>query len=169
MNPISYVQGKQAEDLFVSIPNVELVRKATLNEDMLEHWDVLVNIKDFGTHKIDVKSKKRKYRHPQDTTTKNEAIWWELQTVRRPDGKNYTGWGVPNGIDRKIALQGNHSFVIVDPSVVYPEIMKNLQNSYGREYWQKCTRGTHNDLITSVPPKWIMQFVEHKLCFADQK
>ena len=55
----SWQEGKEAEDIFIKRRGDNFIRKATRNEDINEHWDVL----DRELGKVDVKAAKRLYRH----------------------------------------------------------------------------------------------------------
>ena len=58
-------QGDKAEQEFIRLRGDNFIRKATFDEDVNEHWDVLD--KEFG--KVDVKSgKRRSHKGPVDYT-----------------------------------------------------------------------------------------------------
>lgn len=143
----SFIEGTNAEKEFVSIRGDFIVRKATKEEDMNEHWDYL----DLVFGKVDVKAAKRMYRGgPVDYT-----IWWELLTVKRPpDNKPKKGWGVPNGISRLIAVRSYDSFILVDPAIIYPKI-KLLCKGYGRGEFLLHKRPGRGDLMTILPLSFI--------------
>jgi hypothetical protein len=106
--PSNIVEGNKAEDEFINIRGENILRKANKTENIYEHWDVLD--KEFG--RVDVKASKRKYRGgPIDYS----IHWWEFINVV---GKK--GWGVPNSLQRYIALRLEDRFILINPSVVNP-------------------------------------------------
>ena len=139
----SFIEGTNAEKEFVHARGAFIVRKATKEEDMNEHWDYLDEL--FG--KVDVKAAKRMHiGGPIDYT-----IWWELLTVKRPpDNKPKKGWGVPNGIDRLIAIRSYNSFILVNPAIIYPKL-KKLCKGYGRGEFLLHKRPGRGDLMTVLP------------------
>lgn len=139
----SWIEGTAAERDFVSARGESIVRKATKTEDMNEHWDYLDS--EFG--RVDVKSAKRLHRGgPVDYT-----IWWELLTVKRPpDNKPKKGWGVPNNIDRLIAIRTEDMFVMVNPADIYPKL-KVLCKGHGRGAFLLHGRPNRGDLMTILP------------------
>ena len=55
----SFQEGVYTEQEFISLREDNFIRKASRNEDIHEHWDVLD--KEFG--KVDIKAPKRQYRN----------------------------------------------------------------------------------------------------------
>ena len=143
----SYREGDTAEDLFIKLRGDNFIRRANANENMNQHWDVLDKV--FG--RVDVKAPKRKNRSgPIDY-----AIWWELKTVNRPTPK--PGWGVPNGIDRYIALQCEKAFYLVDPKDVI-DIIQERCTEKGRGEWLLHSRPGRGDLMTMLPFDFIQEY-----------
>jgi|TARA_R110001592_G_C12662263_1_gene702598 hypothetical protein len=154
----SYREGTEAEQEFIALRGDNVVREANWNENVNEHWDVLD--KEFG--RVDVKAAKRKYRNgPVDNT-----IWWELKTVKRPpNNESAKGWGVPNGIDRYIAIKTDEYFFLVKPERVIDKINEKCKDYYRGEFGLH-TRPTRGDLMTILPLSFLQEHAEHKLKIA---
>jgi len=154
----SYREGTEAEQEFIALRGDNVVREANWNENVNEHWDVLD--KEFG--RVDVKAAKRKYRNgPVDNT-----IWWELKTVKRPpNNESAKGWGVPNGIDRYIAIKTDEYFFLVKPERVIDKINEKCKDYYRGEFGL-YTRPTRGDLMTILPLSFLQEHAEHKLKIA---
>jgi len=154
----SYREGTEAEQEFIALRGDNVVREANWNENVNEHWDVLD--KEFG--RVDVKAAKRKYRNgPVDNT-----IWWELKTVKRPpNNESAKGWGVPNGIDRYIAIKTDEYFFLVKPERVIDKINEKCKDYYRGEFGLH-TRPTRGDLMTILPLSFLPEHAEHKLKIA---
>jgi hypothetical protein len=146
---LSYNEGRQAEEYFVKLRGNKIIRKASKEEDMNEHWDYL----DEELGKVDVKAAKRKYRGgPIDYT-----IWWELLTVKRPPkNKPMKGWGVPNKLDRVIAVKSPEGFYILDPVDVYPDLKLKCKG-YGRGEFLLHKRPNRGDLMTILPLSYVKE------------
>jgi hypothetical protein len=76
--------GREAEDNFIKI--YQLIRKATKEEDIKEHWDVEVKVND-DIVKVDVKAVKNESRH--EAFPNENFHWIEIQNVRGDDGWLY--------------------------------------------------------------------------------
>ena len=142
-NSSSIREGTVAEKEFIKLRGNNFVRHATRDEDIFEHWDVLD--KEFG--KVDVKAAKRfERRGPVDYT-----IWWELRTVKRPPNwKPTKGWGVPNGIDRFVAVRAKEAFYLLDPSDIISDLRKRCTDYFKGEFGL-LTRPGRDDLVTILP------------------
>lgn len=138
----SFAEGNAAVAKWVSLLGADYIRHATFHEDVNEHWDVL----DQKYGRVDVKAPKRLYRNGPITYT----IWWELRTVRRPDGKNYPGWGIDNGIDRLIAMELEDRFLLLSPTTLTP-ILRYLCTEHGRGDFLCHSRPDRGDCITILP------------------
>ena len=154
----SYREGTEAEQEFIALRGSHVVREANWNENVNEHWDVL----DKEFCRVDVKAAKRKYRNgPVDNT-----IWWELKTVKRPpNNESAKGWGVPNGIDRYIAIKTDEYFFLVKPERVIDKINEKCKDYYRGEFGLH-TRPTRGDLMTILPLSFLQEHAEHKLKIA---
>ena len=151
----SYREGTEAEQEFIALRGSHVVREANWNENVNEHWDVLD--KEFG--RVDVKAAKRKYRNgPVDNT-----IWWELKTVKRPpNNESAKGWGVPNGIDRLVAVRSNKGFYLVSPDDIVDDMRSIiLSKKYGRDNFCLHERKDRGDLMTILPLDYIQKNSRH--------
>ena len=155
MNTTSFEQGTHAENLFCKLRGTNIIRKAAPEEDMNEHWDVLDQ--EFG--RVDIKSAKRKYRNgPIDNT-----IWWEIRTVKRPPNfVSKNGWGIPNSIQRLIAIQHTHSFILVNPTDMFDEIKERCRGM-GRGEYLLHRRPNRGDVITILPISFIEKYKLHEV------
>lgn len=154
-NQKSYSEGTVAEKEFIALRGENFVREATKEENIHEHWDVLD--KEFG--RVDVKAAKRKYRSgPIDHT-----IWWELKTVKRPPNWQPTkGWGVPNGIDRLIAVRAEDSFHLIKPEDIYEDLQKRCVDYFRGEFGLH-TRPNRGDLMTILPLEYVIENSRHTI------
>lgn len=153
----SWSEGTESEKDFMKLRGDNFLRKSTKHEDIHEHWDVLD--KEFG--RVDVKAAKRKYRGgPIDYT-----IWWELRTVKRPPNwESSLGWGVPNGIDRLVAVRSATGFYLVSPSDIVEDMRKIiLKGVYSREDFCLHERKDRGDLTTILPLSYIQENSRHYL------
>ena len=152
-NSSSIREGTVAEKEFIKLRGNNFVRHATRDEDIFEHWDVLD--KEFG--KVDVKAAKRfERRGPVDYT-----IWWELRTVERPpDWKPTKGWGVPNGIDRFVAVRAKEAFYLLDPSDIIDDLRKRCTDYFKGEFGL-LTRPGRGDLVTILPLNYVIENSRH--------
>lgn len=154
-NAKSVYEGTAAEKEFVELRKDFFVRKSTRDEDIFQHWDVLDS--EYG--KVDVKAAKRFERKgPIDYT-----IWWELRTVKRPpDWKPTKGWGVPNGIDRLIAVRGADRFYLINPEDIIDDLRKRCTDYFKGEFGL-LTRPNRGDLITILPLDYIKENSRYEL------
>ena len=152
-NASSIREGTVAEKEFIKLRGNNFVRHATRDEDIFEHWDVLD--KEFG--KVDVKAAKRFERGgPVDYT-----IWWELRTVKRPPNwKPTKGWGVPNGIDRFVAVRAKEAFYLLDPSDIISDLRKRCTDYFKGEFGL-LTRPGRGDLVTILPLDYVIENSRH--------
>jgi len=154
-NAKSAYEGTAAEQEFISLRGDNFIRKATKEENIFEHWDILD--KEFGH--VDVKAAKRKYRHgPVDNT-----IWWELRTVKRPpEWKSVDGWGVPNDVARYIAVKAEDFFYLVNPETII-NIVRDKCVDYFRGEWGLHTRPNRGDLMTILPLDFIQEHAKYEV------
>jgi hypothetical protein len=157
-NTSSYQEGTAAENEFIKLRGDNFVRSSSKMEDINEHWDVMD--KEFG--RVDVKAAKRLHRSgPVDYT-----IWWELKTVKRPPkNESSKGWGVPNGIDRYIAIKGEHYFYLVKPENIIEELREKCTEYYRGEFGLH-TRPNRGDLMTILPLSFLQKHADHKVKIA---
>lgn len=155
----SKTMGDSAENLFVKLRGDNIVRKASFHEDVNEHWDYLD--REFG--KVDVKAAKRFHRHGEV----NHTIWWELRTVKRPPKyKSSAGWGIPNGIDRLIAVQHVKKFILVNPDDLYIPLKERCKD-FGRGEFLLHSRPGRGDLMTILPLDFLSSFEKHSVEIPD--
>lgn len=147
-NYFSYKEGNNAEKEFISLRGDNFIREANRKENIHEHWDVLD--KEFG--RVDVKAAKRKNRNgPIDYT-----IWWELRTVKRPpNNEPQKGWGVPNGIERMIAVRSEDSFYLIKPEDIYEDLRSRCVDYFRGEFGLH-TRPDRGDLMTILPLDYVI-------------
>lgn len=100
--------GHRAEDSFarLAVKHGFKIRPATEKENIDGHFDYAIE-RDGKSHKVDVKSIKRKSRG--DTELQDEFLWIELHSVR----ENNKGW-LYDGKADLIAFELSKSFRIVD-------------------------------------------------------
>jgi hypothetical protein len=155
----SLLEGNSAEKDFINLRKHNFIREANSFENINEHWDVLD--KEFG--RVDVKAAKRKHRGgPVDYT-----IWWELKTVKRPpDWKPQKGWGVPNGIERLIAVRSEDSFILVRPESIIHDLRKRCTDWFKGEFGL-YSRPNRGDLTTILPLEYVLQNSEFILRVKD--
>ncbi len=147
-NQKSVTEGTDAEKHFISLRGSNFIRKSTREEDIHEHWDVLD--KEFG--RIDVKAAKRMFRGGDIDHT----IWWELKTVNRPpDWKPKKGWGVPNGIDRLIAVRGENAFYLIRPESIIDDLRERCTKYYRGEFGLYGREGRGD--LTTILPLWYVE------------
>jgi len=146
-------QGNAAELEFIKLRGDNFVRRATANEDIHEHWDVLD--KEFG--KVDVKSgKRRSSKGPVDYT-----IWWELRTVKRPPNwEPKEGWGVPNGVERFIAVRSEDSFYLINPEDIIDDLRSRCSFDNKGDFCLYSRPG-RGDLITILPLDYVKEHAKH--------
>jgi len=138
--------GIGAEIEFAELRGDLIIRRATPDENMNEHWDMIDA--EFG--RVDVKAAKRKYRGgPVDHT-----MWWELRTVNRPTPQK--GWGIPNGIDRLIALRSPTGFHLVRPEDIIDDLRVRCRE-YFRDEFGLYERADRGDLMTILPMWYVEQ------------
>ena len=143
--------GVGAEIKFYELRGDLIVRRATADENMNEHWDYLDA--EFG--RVDVKAPKRLHRGgPIDYT-----MWWELRTVNRPTPQ--AGWGIPNGVDRLIALSSPKGFHLIDPTDIICDLRARCRQ-YFRGEFGLYGRPNRGDLMT-ILPLWYVE--EHQRYF----
>lgn len=94
-------QGREAEEKFITL--FPLIRKANKKEDILEHWDVMVQLDD-NVVKVDVKGIKNDDRF--DPYPNENINWVEIQNA---DGN--TGWLY--GESDLIAFETEDYFILV--------------------------------------------------------
>ena len=152
-NAQSYLEGTSAEQEFIALRGNNYIRKSSKEEDINEHWDLLDS--EFG--RVDVKAAKRFSRSGEVTYT----IWWELKTVKRPPNWQSTkGWGVPNGINRFIAVRGEKAFYLIDPDDIYLDLRKMCTEYYKGDFglYNRQDRG---DLMTILPLSYVKKNSKH--------
>lgn len=150
INSTSIKEGNAAEDKFIACRAENIIRKATKQEDIHEHWDVLD--KEFG--KVDVKAQKRINR---GGSIANEHHWYELKTVKKPPKwQSSKGWGIPNGIKRLIAFELQDSFVLVNPEDIIEDLRFKCKER-GKGEFLLYGREGRGDLMTLLPTEYLVE------------
>lgn len=146
--------GSDAEQKFVdciksTYPNCK-VTKATMAQDIHEHWDYKLSNSNTVI-KIDVKAQKRKNR--SDANSQSEIIWIEFKNVR-----GYKGWLY--GDADLVAFEQPDSFVLIKRTVL-AELCERLvglerdqitiENSTGtRGLYKLYNRPGRSDVLTMI-------------------
>lgn len=135
-------RGRRAEDLWLRLRGLDLSDKSGAWSDIHEHWDV----QDPKYGKVDIKAPKSLSR----ISGVDFTIWWELKTVR-----GTKGWGVPNGLDRTIAILMQEEFVLIRPADIIDELRdKCRERGYGKGEFMLYSRPGREDLVTILPEQW---------------
>lgn len=152
MNLSSKAAGRMAELRFMRARGASVIRQATREENMSEHWDLI----DREIGRVDVKAQKYFSRGGSKI-----AYWWELLNVN-----GQAGWGTDNGVSRKIAFECKQPaeshlesvFMILDPGEIYrlakAEIISG-GSKIGKGYFELYQRSGRKDLITNLPPDFV--------------
>jgi hypothetical protein len=144
-----------AENEFINLRKDTFVRLATKEENFLEHWDIL----DSELGRVDVKAPKRKSRGGDV----DYHIWWELKTVtQRNIWKSMPGWGVPNGVDRLIAIRHTDAYYLVKPEDIIEDLRLKCRD-YSSKPFGLYARPGRGDLLTSLPIDYVKQHARHKI------
>lgn len=150
-------EGGESVEVFCQARAGKVLRRATRDEDMNEHWDVLDA--EFG--RVDVKSAKRFKRGEGIDFT----AWWEIKTVKRPPFyKSQNGWGMGNGIRRFIALRLEEGFYLMSPEEVAEDLRLMNQRAAlpkGRGEFCLHTREGRDDLTTILPETYVRKNARH--------
>ena len=154
-NTESVKQGSDAEKEFISLRKDTFVRLANREENILEHWDVL----DSELGRVDVKAAKRKDR----ASDVDYHVWWELKTVIQKNAwVSAPGWGVPNGIDRLIAVRLPDAFYLIKPEDIIEDLRQRCRD-YSKNYFGLYSRPGRGDLMTSLPHDYVKEHARHKI------
>ena len=146
----SVVEGNTAEQKFINLRGDKIVRKATKEEDIKQHWDVLDS--EYG--RIDVKAQKRLSR---SSSVQNDYHWYELKTVKRPPKwESGKGWGIPNEVPRLIAFELQDRFILVNPEDVIDDLRDRCKE-LGRGEFLLYRREGRGDLMTMLPVWYLEQ------------
>lgn len=155
----SIAMGDRAELSFRQLRGDKIVREATRDENIYEHWDLL----DSELGRLDVKSHKVK-----DRRGNVPAIWWEVTNVR-----GNPGWGRVNKVERLIAIpivtNTGLNWYCVDPAdVEQPLKDRTSGNGPGRGIFQWYQRKGRRDWMVQVPPEFIREFAQLKISSENQ-
>lgn len=153
----SRMEGTEAENEFITLRGDCFLRRATRSEDMNEHWDILDS--EYG--RVDVKAAKRRHRGGNVDFT----IWWEFMTVNRPpDNKPCIGWGIPNQVERFVAVRAADGFYLINPSDIVEDMRKIYKRGKrGREPFCLHGRAGRGDLMTILPMGYVKAKSKHYL------
>jgi hypothetical protein len=154
-NKQSVIEGDSAENEFANLRKDTFVRLATKEENIFEHWDLM----DSELGRINVKAPKRKHRGGDI----DFHIWWELKTVKRPPKwQSVPGWGVPNGIDRLIAIRHTDAYYLINPEDIIEDLRQRCRD-YSRKPFGLHARPGRGDLMTTLPIEYVQEHARHKL------
>jgi hypothetical protein len=144
-----------AENEFANLRKNTLVRLATKEENIFEHWDLM----DSELGRVDVKAAKRKDRGGDI----DYHIWWELKTVTQKNiWKSMPGWGVPNGVDRLIAIRHTDAYYLIKPEDIIEDLRLKCRD-YSSKPFGLYARPGRGDLLTSLPLDYVKQHARHKI------
>jgi hypothetical protein len=154
-NSQSVVEGDSAENEFINLRKDTFVRLANKEENIFEHWDLM----DSELGRIDVKAPKRKHRGGDI----DFHIWWELKTVKRPPKwESSPGWGIPNGIDRLIAIRSEDAYYLIKPEDIIEDLRQRCRD-YSRKPFGLHARPDRGDLMTTLPLDYVKQHARHRI------
>lgn len=144
--------GRRAEDAFarLAIQHGFKVTASSGKENIDEHIDYVIE-RDGKSHKVDVKSIKRKSRG--DKELQDEFLWIELYSVR----KDNKGW-LYDGKADVIAFELKESFIIVDrlELIVLVEKLVDFEakvSSSKEALYKVYSRKDRFDLLTMIRSK----------------
>lgn len=130
-------EGQKIEDKFSTL--FENIKKATVTQDMNDHWDVEIS------YKIDVKSLKKLSR--SDEKTNENYHWVEIRGVK--DG----GW-LYSGKASHYAFETEDYWVVVSKEALKDLIREKVEKTYVANSWEALyklySRAGRTDIITIV-------------------
>lgn len=151
----SWQEGVSAEKEFANLRKDTFVRFANREENILEHWDLM----DSELGRIDVKAPKRKDRGGD----LDYHIWWELKTVIQKNAwVSAPGWGVPNGIDRLIAIRHTDAYYLIKPEDIIEDLRLRCRD-YSKKPFGLYSRAGRGDLLTTLPIDYVKEHARHRI------
>ena len=133
--------GKANEIKFIYYCD-DIIRIATVEEDMREHWDCEIII-DNRKMKVDVKGLKRENKN--DSTLNEKTHWVELKNVNGRDGWLY-------GKADSFAFEMYNYWLVVDRIELIKLINEKIVREYKKgEFYHLYQRQNRKDEITLVP------------------
>ena len=154
-NTESVREGTAAEKEFINLRRDTFVRLANREENILEHWDLMDS--EFG--RVDVKAAKRKHRGGDI----DYHIWWELKTVIQKNAwVSAKGWGVPNGIDRLIAVRAEDAYYLIKPEDIIEDLRHKCRD-YSSKPFGLYSRPGRGDLLTTLPIEYVIAHRRYKV------
>lgn len=126
-------------------PNANIVYP-TKEQDMFEHWDIMVN-----DNRYDVKSMKRFNRSDKEPSEK--IFWVELTNVRGNKGWLY-------GKAEYIAFEIQKGFIIVETNKLRKLVEDNITNEIGKGIYKRYSRRYRLDEVTLVPREDIIKITD---------
>ena len=148
--------GRRAEDTFarLAVKHGFKVTASSEKGNIDEHFDYVIE-RDGKSHKVDVKSIKRKSR--EDTELQDEFLWIELHGVRADD----KGW-LYDGKADLIAFELANSFRIVDRLELIA-LVENLVDFEAKvssskdALYKVYSRKSRPDLLTMIKSEDVLQ------------
>lgn len=148
-------EGTAAEKEFISLRGDNFIRLATREENILQHWDLLDA--EFG--RVDVKAAKRSNRDGEV----DYHIWWELKTVIQKNAwVSAPGWGVPNGIDRLVAVRAEDAYYLIKPEDIIEDLRLKCRD-YSKKPFGLYGRPGRGDLLTTLPLDYVKEYARHRV------
>ena len=75
------------------------------------------------------------------------------------------GWGVPNDIDRFVAVRAKDFFYLLDPSNIIHDLRKRCTEYFKGEFGL-LTRPGRGDLITILPLDYVVEHSTHSVAIS---
>lgn len=141
--PEFFKMGEEAEAKFISVihdkTKFELVRKAELNENRLQHWDLLIKSKVSNKeYKVEFKGIKKMTRI-QSGSNENDAICLEIKGERGNLGWLYGSKADLYVFEIKTGYILVHRNKLLEYAKQFSELKTN-KKSYSKELYKKYTR-----------------------------
>lgn len=148
---MSWHRGRQAENKFAQ--QYELIRWATTEEDIQQHWDGIFLI-DGQERRVDIKSQKSVNRGERASV---DYTWVELLNVR-----GNPGWLL--GEADIIAFEHGDGFILIDRVVLLLHTLRTLSPDLSKSPYTLYRRKERRDLMVLIDIQRVIDLaVNHKL------